>query len=377
MNKYKVVHVGYYHSADDIRIIKKECMTLHSTGVYDLTYITSDRNSTHAEQENNEIYIKILPLVDKRFVRLFRYIKDLKKQVISMEPDVCHIHEFVLYPIISKLKKRKIKVVLDFHENDIEVWRDKFEIKYGKIISKMFFLLISYYEKKCVKLADAIIVVDRRLEERIKKYGKTPILIPNYPIVLLETETVDYKNHEENVCFAGGYSDTWSIKKIMMALNLVPKAGFLLAGFGEKEYLDDLKKYESWNKTKYYGKISHDMVQQEIYGKSRIGLALLKYDKSWSEGPLGNTKLFEYMLAGLPVVCTDFPIWKEIVEYNNCGICVEPDNIEDIATAVSYILENEEKAAEMGENGRKLVMEKYNWNVLGKELKAMYKKLLS
>lgn len=376
MDEYKAVHVGYYHANDDTRIVKKECKTLSESSRYNLTYITSNRNSSVGTQEKDGIRIIVLPLVDKRFVRLFRYINDLYKEIVQISPDVCHIHEFVLYPLIKKLKKKNIKIILDFHENDIEVWRDKFRDKYGNTVSKIFFHFISKYEKTCVKRADATIVVDRKLENRIGKYGKPPVLIPNYPIVSTAIESLESIRQNKNICFAGGYSDTWSIKKIMMSLELLDEVNFLLAGFGDDKYIDSLKSYSSWERTKYYGKIPFDSVQNEIYKNSTAGVALLKYDESWSDGPLGNTKIFEYMLAGLPVICTDFPIWKEIIESNNCGICVNPNDIRAIVDAISFVMSDSKSAMEMGENGRKLVMKKYNWEKLAVKLEQLYKDIL-
>jgi glycosyltransferase involved in cell wall biosynthesis len=88
---------------------------------------------------------------------------------------------------------------------------------------------------------------------------------------------------------------------------------------------------------------------------------------------MSNNKLFEYMLADLPVICTDFILWKEVVEKNNCGICVNPRNVTEIAKAIQYLIENPDIAKKMGENGRKIVIEKYNWKEEEKKLLEIYK----
>ena len=58
-------------------------------------------------------------------------------------------------------------------------------------------------------------------------------------------------------------------------------------------------------------------------------------------------KLFEYMSAGIPVIASNFPKWKGIIQENNCGIFVDPTNAEDIANA-RRILANPEASREMG-----------------------------
>jgi len=88
-------------------------------------------------------------------------------------------------------------------------------------------------------------------------------------------------------------------------------------------------------------------------------------------------KLFEYMSAGIPVISSNFPLWKEIVEGHQCGICVDPLKPDEIAKAIQWILDNPEKAKKMGENGRRAVEEKYNHTVEEKKLLTLYKLLLS
>jgi glycosyltransferase involved in cell wall biosynthesis len=78
-------------------------------------------------------------------------------------------------------------------------------------------------------------------------------------------------------------------------------------------------------------------------------------------GTLGINKLFEYMLFGLPVICTDFTLWKEIMDKYKCGLYVNPNNSEEIANAIHYLIEHKNEAYRMGQNGRKAIFEEFNW----------------
>ncbi|MDD7347302.1 MAG: glycosyltransferase [Clostridiales bacterium] len=375
MEKTKVIHLGYYHGIDDTRIFYKECVSLNASGLYQITYITSDRNSHQGLSCDCGINLEVLPLTNKRFIRLFSYMRLLKKKIGEYKPDICHIHEFALYPLIPFLKRKGIKIILDFHENDLEVSTRKIRDKHGLFLSKIFYALMKMYEIKCVKSADKIIVVDYVLKNRIKGYGYESYLIPNYPIVNQKNIFKVSQLNEDTLCFAGGYSDLWSIRKIMEVMDMNENITFRLAGLGDRNYIHKLQEYSSWNRTVFYGRISFERVIDEIYMKSGIGMALLQYDDSWKDGPLGNTKIFEFMLAGLPVVATDFPIWKTIIEENNCGICVNCNDIHGINDAVNKILSDKMLAKEMGKNGHRLVIEKYNWARLAGELLDMYSTL--
>ena len=87
-------------------------------------------------------------------------------------------------------------------------------------------------------------------------------------------------------------------------------------------------------------------------------------------------KLFEYMAAGLPVVASNFPLWKEIIEGNECGLCVDPLDPRAIAQAIEHLIINPGEAQRMGENGQRAVLEKYNWEKESVKLLKLYEKAL-
>ena len=106
---------------------------------------------------------------------------------------------------------------------------------------------------------------------------------------------------------------------------------------------------------------------------SKIGLSILKPISNYTQSY--STKIFEYMAIGLPVITSNFKLYKDIIDANNCGICVDPENPNEIAKAIEYILTNPEKAKEMGQNGSRLVKEKYNWENEESKLINIYKTL--
>ena len=82
------------------------------------------------------------------------------------------------------------------------------------------------------------------------------------------------------------------------------------------------------------------------------------------------------MAAGLPVIASNFPLWKEIVEGNKCGLIVNPLDPEEIARAIEYLINHPDEARRMGKNGRRAVLEKYNWENESKKLLKLYEGLL-
>ncbi|NLD19022.1 MAG: glycosyltransferase family 4 protein [Clostridiales bacterium] len=378
---HKIIHVGYFHRFDDGRIVRKECAALKDYFGADVTYITSDRNGDTKFSQLENVKICVIPIVDKRFIRFFKYLIDVQRKIVNENPDVCHIHEFILLPLVTKLKKKKIKVIIDLHENDLMDRSEQIKNKYGLFIGKIFYKFLCRYEKRVVKHSDGIISVTPQIINRIERYGVTTALISNYPKldeVPFIREYEEYSPFSRTVCFAGGISDLWNHKNVLSAIEKVDYCKYLLAGRSDSEYLQELQQQKGWDATEYLGVISHSEVINKIYFKSGIGLALMEYDKGWigKDGTLGNTKLFEFMQAGLPVVCTDFKIWEDIIKKYKCGILVNPNSVIEIVKAIEWLQDNTKEAYKMGRNGHVAIVEEYNWEHEKKKLFKLYEKIL-
>lgn len=123
----------------------------------------------------------------------------------------------------------------------------------------------------------------------------------------------------------------------------------------------------------YLGKLSREQVD-DLYGRGCIGLLL--YQPAANHIASQPNKMFEYMAAGLPIVASNFPLWKEIIEGSNCGICVDPKNVSAVRKACRDLLNDIKKAQIMGKNGYQAVIEKYNWNNEADKLIGLYNNIV-
>ena len=365
----KVCHITSCHPRYDGRIFQKECVSL--TKKYNVYLLVNDDKKDEIKDKVNFVSTKFQP--KNRFERFFKSKKNIIKKALEIDADIYHLHDPDLLGIVKKLKQNKKLVVFDSHEDYPALIKEKEWIPraFRNLISKLY----EIREKKILKITDAVIGVSPHIGDRLKLINTNSYMVTNYPI--LSNLKIKKEDDGKTICFAGGISNQWLHGNIIKAIEDIKNIKYLLIGNNKSDYFETLKKLDGFNKVEAVGLVSKQDVIK-YYGKSTIAIALNDYvsNVNYKMGTLGNTKLFEYMEAGLPVVCTDFVLWKEIVEKNNCGVCVNPNNINEIKDAIEYLIANPKIVKEMGKNGKNLVREYYNWGTQEKILFEAYNKIL-
>lgn len=120
---------------------------------------------------------------------------------------------------------------------------------------------------------------------------------------------------------------------------------------------------------KFVGNVSREDVNK-LYGLSRAGLLVYQPARNHTEAM--PNKLFEFMAAGLPVIVSDFPLWKSIVDEAECGLAVTPTDVDAVRMACEKLLNDIDLGQQMGRNGRKKVLESFNWDVERVKLLDLY-----
>lgn len=371
----KVLHIAYYHGKNDSRIVQKECISLMKEG-YEVFYATADCNEIETVPKG----IQYIPIKSRNKSLLVNYCinKDLKREyckiIEQIEPEIVHIHEYGISYLVRLVKKqyKNIKVVYDVHEDNAYMnYEDDIE-RYGKCIAKILAFLRSYKEKQACKFADIVVVATPHIKELLEKVSHRIITIRNYPVI----SPVDISHNKKNqVCYVGGITAARGITDLV-AISGRLKGDLRLAGPVNEDYIKLLldRFQEGYRKNWFYeGVLSREKVNV-LYAESKVGICTLKnIQNHYYALPI---KLFEYMAAGLPVVVSSFPLWKEIIEDAKCGFCVCEDDSEEIIGRINYLLLHPSEAEKMGENGHRAVLEKYCWRIEEKKLLQVYADLL-
>lgn len=366
----KVCHLSSAHLWDDTRIFHLECVSLATNG-YEVYLVAEGKN--RVEQGVHIVGLGERP--SNRFCRMIFFSAKAYRAALELNCDIYHIHDPELLHYAYKLKKHGKKVIFDSHENTFEQidevgWIPRFA---KKIVSFGY----RHYASFVMGRIDGCISVTPRIVRQLKDINKNSWMITNYPRTKKMHDHAK-RNNKLLLCFTGGIESQWNHEKVIQAIADDDAIEYHICGWGSDAYINKLKKLSGWKNVRYYGPVSHEKAL-EIQACSDVGIALLtpSLNTGGKEGTLGNTKLFEYMMIGLPLICTDFEIWKRIMNKWNCGICVDPSGISGIREAIDLLRERPDVTQRMGLNARKAAENEYNWEMQERMLLKIYGWLLS
>jgi glycosyltransferase involved in cell wall biosynthesis len=372
--KPKICHLTTVHPPFDTRIFHKEAKSLAKAG-YSITLI--------ARHEREEIIggVKIIPLkVPKN--RIFRMTKTLLEcylKALKVDADLYHFHDPELIIVGYLLKRRGKKVIYDVHEDVPQQIRTKEWI--WKPVRVMIAKVTGFLEKTFSRRFDGVICATPSIAENFEHLQGRVDVVHNYPLLgeLFKSDEnpEEWKNRSNAVVYVGGITVNRGIKEMIQAIEMIPSsynAKLLLGGkFIPSSLEDAAKKMPGWNQVEYQGWLNRTQVGDTL-AKARAGLVLIHPEPRYMVSL--PVKMFEYMSAGLPVIASHFPLWKDIIEGNRCGLTVDPQNPKEIASAIQFIFDNQKEAGEMGDRGRKAVETKYNWLGEEKKLLEVYQRIL-
>jgi len=365
----KICHLTSVHSPFDVRIFHKQARSL-VRAEYDVTLI--------AQHDKEEIVdgVKIINLQTprNRIERMTKTVWSAYIKAVQVDAEIYHFHDPELIPVGMRLKRLGKTVIFDSHE---DVPKQLLGKPYLKKPAKIFLSrCLELYEKYSCRRFDAIVAATPFIRDKFLKINPNTVDINNFPIIgELANGQVDWNIKQNHVCYVGGIGTIRGIEEMVKAMALVKTPACLqLAGsFDEKVTEARITALPSWKKVDALGYLDRKAVRN-VLAHSIAGLVTLHPIINYIDAL--PVKMFEYMAAGIPVIASNFPLWREIIEGNQCGLCVDPLNPSEIAKAIDYILTHPEEAQRMGKNGLRAVQERYNWSIEEKKLLALYEQLL-
>jgi glycosyltransferase involved in cell wall biosynthesis len=358
----KVCILTSVHSSFDIRIFQKEAKSLVNAG-YNVTLL-----SRHNKEETVK-GIKILPLPNRknRIERMTKTAWMVYRKAVKIDADIYHFHDPELIPIGLLLKHHGKRVVYDVHE---DVPRQIFSKDHIiGLFRKPVSAFIEVIEAFSAKRFDAVVTATPFIGKRFSELGANVVNVNNYPIASeLCPKNKTWVRKEKTVSYIGGISRIRGAFEMVEAIGKTPYK-LLLAGNIESRIKARLVQLPGWRQVDALGFIDKEGVKA-IATRSMAGLVVFHPEPNHIDAQ--PNKMFEYMSAGIPVIASSFPLWMKIINENDCGICVDPLNADEIADAIRWIVEHPLKAKLMGENGRRAVTDKYNWELEERKILKLY-----
>ena len=366
---YTIAHLTSVHHRFDTRIFIKECQTLAKAG-YDVSLVVADN---HGDDIQSGIRIYDVGTTSNRLHRILKTTKNVFQKARSLNADIYHLHDPELIPIGLKLKKLGKRVIFDSHEDFPKQILGKTYL--NKTIRNALGWSLTQYEMWSCKKFDAIIAATPFIRNKFLSFDCNSIDINNFPIQEELTSDRDWSYKDKNICYIGDISKIRGIQEMVKAMSFVTSGARLQLGgkFSEQSVAAEVKNYRGWSKVHELGFLKRKEVRDTLY-RSIAGLVTLHPTINYLDSL--PVKMFEYMSVGIPVIASNFTLWREIVEGNACGVCVDPFNPQAIANAIDFFVTHPKKAQEMGKNGQDAVRERYNWLNEEKKLLHLYTTIL-
>ncbi len=365
----KIVQLTTVHPRDDIRIAVKQCATLAAAYPSAVELVVADGLG---DDERDGVRITDLGLIgSSRLVRPFQGFWRSIRFLYVKRPKILHFHDPELIPVGLVAKVLGIRVIYDVHEDVPRQILGRHSM--GKLLRSVLAVGAQAAEWLASRAFDAIICATPHIGRRFPPH-KTA-LVQNFPIVdeLSATDVQSHADRPSRFVYVGVLTRMRGAAEMVEAIGspeLESKVELKIAGACQPASLwSELAAQTNLAGVDFLGWMGRRQVA-ELLASARAGLVLFHAAPNHINAQ--PNKLFEYMSAGLPIIASDFPLWRELVDGLECGLLVDPRDPRAICEAMQWILDHPEEAEIMGRKGREAVESRMNWEREGRKLISVY-----
>jgi glycosyltransferase involved in cell wall biosynthesis len=368
----RVVHISSVHSWNDVRIFRKMCRSLVREG-HDVHLVVPCYDGAVAKVEDG-VTIHPVPAPHSRWERITQTSRRVLVKAAQLNADLHHFHDPEILPLARRFQITAGKpFIYDAHE---DVRLDVYSKEYlprqlRRWISLVSGILEDHYTKKLA----GVIAATPSIEERFR-HLPVHTVVQNYPLLDELWCMTNKPSIRRGFAYVGLLSLGRGIREAIEALVYAgPDTLLSLAGPWESEATrQQCMRLPGWKQVRHIGIL--DRPEVRILLRESLAGVLLFHPHPNHVNAQPN-KLFEYMSAGLPIIASDFPLWRSLMGEAGCGIMADPLDPISIGHAMRWMENHGIEAYEMGKRGRRAVETTYNWDNEFQELLRFYDRVLA
>ncbi|NIJ55975.1 glycosyltransferase [Dyadobacter arcticus] len=323
---------------------------------------------------NSSLTAISLPRFERLLTRLLFCHPVMLWKCLRLKPDLVHIFVPELIPAAFLFQWMGAKVIYEVQENLFK----KFAIK--KFNKALIYRKLFKYFDRIARRQFHLIFTEKAYLDEYRHLNHPYAIIQNFvslPFIDLIQENEEANPTRPEFFYAGVISGERCFDVLILALVKLKERyfNFHVHLFGPvriaSEKLSTLSGYAQVSKHLTFYGYQDQKVALRYARRCMAGIALLKPVADYPDS--FTTKLFEYMALGIPVITSDFPLYKQVVEHSECGFCISPYDDNMLYEKLVWVIENREAASEMGLNGRKSAEKNYNWTSEKSSLLSFYR----
>lgn len=371
MRRTKVCIVAPVHQWDDVRVFRKQAVTLSEAG-YDVVLLAQ----ADGPLERDGVRVEPAPVPPTPRGARFLALPRVLRRALRERADLYHLHNPDTLPIALALKLLGRKVVYDTHEDFAERLRVREWIP--SALRGLLAWGVARLETLAAALVDASIATQDDVAERLR-HGT--VVVGNPPrldrdllrrVEELAEGIVDPFEGLRAV-YIGGISvarGSLDMVDAMEQVNAVSPARLWLVGADIDGALDAARARPGW---RYVDLVDWQPQERALAYVARSDVGLIVLRDVGGHRRIDPNKLYEYMALGIPFVGSDFPDWRRRLQSCDAGWFVRPGDPVALATAL-LAARDARTRKEKGQAGQRLV-DTYNWARESEKLLSLYASL--
>ena len=371
------------HSPWDVRIFHRECRALAAAG-YEVTVVGP---ADLPRQEQDGITVLGIPKPRRRWRRPGVWWR-LFRQVQRLRPAVVHFHDpelLLLVPLLRLGLGRRVKIVYDAHEYFIDSLRVKYWIP--RPLRPAVAFVARWAERLLVRGLDGLVCAVEGQVPLYRYFRGAVAVVRNLPAASLfegarPHPALDVSGFK--LIYVGLILPQRGIDVLLEAIRILHQRGaddihlFLLGPLTAPGYVRALQSFAQAHRVAgqvhWLGPVPHDQLRHYL-ANADVGLVPVVITRQY-RNPSLSTKLFEYMLSGLPVLAADCPDYRVFVEESSGGLVVPGREAPAYAEAILWLRDHADEARAMGQRGKAMVLDHYTWEKEQERLVSFYGRLL-